>query len=26
MDNAPKRTIHKHISDFFEGKTDHEAW
>ena len=25
MDNAPKRTIHKHISDFFEGKTDHEA-
>ena len=26
MDNAPKRTIHKHILDFFEGKTDHEAW
>jgi hypothetical protein len=26
MDNAPKRTVHKHISDFFEGKTDHEAW
>jgi hypothetical protein len=26
MDNAPKRTVHKHISDFFEGKTDHKAW
>ena len=26
MDNAPKQTIHKHILDFFEGKTDHEAW
>jgi hypothetical protein len=26
MGNAPKQTIHKHISDFFEGTTDHEAW
>jgi hypothetical protein len=25
MDNTPKQTIHKHISDFFEGKTFHEA-
>jgi hypothetical protein len=26
MDDAPRRTVHKHVSDFFEGKTDHEAW
>jgi len=26
MDNTPKRTVHKHVSDFFEGKTDHDAW
>jgi hypothetical protein len=26
MDDVSKRTIHKHVSDFFEGKTDHEAW
>ena len=26
MDNAIKQIVHKHISDFFEGKTDHEAW
>jgi len=26
MDNIPKRIIHTHISDFFDGKTDHEGW
>ena len=26
MDNAPKQTVHKYVLDFFEGKTDHEAW
>jgi hypothetical protein len=26
MDNAPKRTIHNHVSDLFDGKTDHDAW
>ena len=25
MDNAPKQTVYKHVLDFFEGKTDHEA-
>ena len=26
MDNRYQQIVHKHISDFFEGKTDHEAW
>jgi hypothetical protein len=26
MDNKYKRIVHTHVSDFFEGKTDHEAW
>ena len=26
MDDAPQQTVHKHFLDFFEGKTDHEAW
>ncbi len=26
MSNTPQRTVHKHVSNFFEGKTDHEGW
>jgi hypothetical protein len=26
MDNKYKRIVHTHVSDFFEGKTDHDAW
>jgi len=26
MRDTPRRTVHKHVSDFFEGKTDHEGW
>ncbi len=26
MNDTPQRTVHKHVSDFFEGKTDHEGW
>ena len=26
MDNAPRQTVHKHVFDFFKGKTNHEAW
>ncbi len=24
MDDTPQQTVHKHVSDFFDGKTDHE--
>ena len=26
MDDTQKRIIHKHVSDFFDGTTDHEGW
>jgi hypothetical protein len=26
MDDTPQQTVHKHVSDFFDGKTDHEGW
>jgi hypothetical protein len=26
MDDTPQWTVHKHVSDFFNGKTDHEEW
>ena len=26
MDNIPKQIIHKHVSDFFDGTTDHKGW
>ncbi len=26
MSDTSRRTVHKHVSDFFEGKTDHEGW
>ncbi len=26
MDDTPQRAVHKHVSDFFDGKTDHEGW
>jgi hypothetical protein len=26
MDNTSQQTIHRHVSDFFEGKVDHEGW
>ena len=26
MDDAPQQTVHKHVSNFFEGKTNYEAW
>ncbi len=26
MDDTPQWTVHKHVSDFFDGKTDHEGW
>jgi hypothetical protein len=26
IDNIPKQIIHKHVSDLFDGTTDHEGW
>ena len=26
MNDTPRRIVHKHVSDFFEGKTDHAGW
>jgi hypothetical protein len=26
MDDTSRRIVHKHVSDFFDGKTDHEGW
>jgi hypothetical protein len=26
MDDMPLQTVHKHVSDFFDGKTNHEGW
>jgi len=26
MDDTPQRIVHKHVSDFFDGTTDHEGW
>jgi hypothetical protein len=26
MDNTSRRIVHRHVSDFFEGKVDHEGW
>ncbi len=26
MDDTPQWTVHKHVSDFFDGKTNHEGW
>ena len=26
MDNVPRRTVHCHVCDFFEGEVDHEGW
>ena len=26
MDDTPRRIVHKHVSDFFDGTTDHEGW
>ena len=26
MDVTPQRIVHKHVSDFFDGTTDHEGW
>jgi hypothetical protein len=26
MDDMPRWTVHKHVSDFFDGKTNHEGW
>ncbi len=26
MDDMPRWTVHKHVFDFFDGKTDHEGW
>jgi hypothetical protein len=26
MDNTLQRTVHHHVSNFFEGKVDHEGW
>jgi hypothetical protein len=26
MDNVSRRTIHRHVCDFFEGTIDHEGW
>ncbi len=26
MDDMPRLTVHKHISNFFDGKTNHEGW
>jgi hypothetical protein len=26
MDDTPRRTVHKHVSNFFDGKTNHEWW
>ncbi len=26
MDNASRRTVHRHVCDFFEGRVDHAGW
>jgi hypothetical protein len=26
MDDIPKQIIHKHVSNFFDGTTDHKGW
>jgi hypothetical protein len=26
MDDAPRQTVHKHVSEFFNRKTNHKAW
>jgi hypothetical protein len=26
MDDMPRRIVHKHVLDFFDGTTDHERW
>ena len=26
MDDTPRRIVHKHVSDFFDGTTNHEGW
>ena len=26
MDNVSRRTVHRHVCDFFEGEVDHEGW
>jgi hypothetical protein len=26
MNDTPQQTLHKHVSKFFDGKTDHEGW
>ena len=26
MNDTPRRIVHKHVSDYFEGKADHEGW
>jgi hypothetical protein len=26
MDDTVRRIVHKHVSDFFDGTTDHEGW
>jgi hypothetical protein len=26
INDTPQRTVHKHVSDFFDGKTNHEGW
>ncbi len=26
MNNTPRQIVHKHVSDFFEGKADHKGW
>jgi hypothetical protein len=26
MNDTPRQIVHKHVSDFFEGKADHEGW
>ena len=26
MDNVSRRTVHRHVCDFFEGRVDHEGW
>ena len=26
MDNVSRRTVHRHVCDFFEGRANHEGW
>jgi len=26
MDNVSRRTVHRHVCNFFEGRVDHEGW